>query len=281
MYKIGISGGCVNLTEENLAEMSKAGISSVETSSSPVYQAEADYKELRKTAEKHGIDIWSCHLPFYPFEEFDISALNSESRNKTVKYMGGLIKKAADAGINKFVIHPSGEPIEDSARAEHIKCAMDSLDKLACVAEEFNACIAVEDLPRTCLGRDTKELCQLVSANERLRVCFDTNHLLYDDNIEFIKTLGDKIITIHVSDYDFVDEKHWLPGEGKNNWNGIYNALKSVGYNGVWLYELRLEAPKTIHRERDLTFKDIYENAQKIFKGEKPSPLGIPTGIKR
>ncbi len=281
MYKIGISGGCVNLTEENLSEMSKAGLSAVETSSSPVYHEEVDYIKLKKTAEKYGISLWSCHLPFYPFEEFDISAVNSENRNKTVKYMGELIKKAADVGIDKFVIHPSGEPIEDSEREEHLNSAMDSLDKLANIALGFGAYIAVEDLPRTCLGRDIDELCKLISPNERLRVCFDTNHLLYDDNIEFIKTLGDKIITIHVSDYDLVDEKHWLPGEGKNHWQGIYNALKSVGYNGIWMYELRLESPKTIIRPRDLTFKDIYENANCIFQNKQPSPFGIPSGLKR
>ncbi|MBE6692776.1 MAG: sugar phosphate isomerase/epimerase [Ruminococcaceae bacterium] len=278
MLKIGISGGCVDLTEENFALMSKAGISAVETPSSPVYQAEVDYKRLKKTAEKYGITLWSCHLPFYPFEEFDISAPNREARENTVKYMGELIKKAADAGIDKFVIHPSGEPIEDSVRAEHLKCAMDSLDKLANIAAEFNACIAVEDLPRTCLGRDINELCQLISANERLRVCFDTNHLLYDDNLEFIKTLGDKIITIHVSDYDFVNERHWLPGEGKNDWGAIYNALKSVNYSGIWMYELRLDAPKTIIRPRELTFNDIYENANCIFQNKQLTPFGVPSG---
>ena len=71
MLKIGVSGGCVELTEENLAKMSKAGITAVELSSSPVFQSEADYGILKKTAEKYGVDLWSCHLPFYPFEDFD------------------------------------------------------------------------------------------------------------------------------------------------------------------------------------------------------------------
>ena len=281
MLRIGVSGGCIQLTEDNLSKMSQAGITAVELSSSPIYQAEADYKLLKSTAEKFGVELWSCHLPFYPFEDFDISTLDVEARKRIVNYQGELIKKAADVGIDKFVIHPSGEPIEDSLRSEHLECAMDSLAALAEIAFKAGGRVAVEDLPRSCLGRDINELCKLVSPDERLGVCFDMNHLLYDDNVEFIKTLGEKIITVHVSDYDFVDEKHWLPGEGKNDWNAIYNGLKEVGYNGVWMYELRLESPKTILRERDLTFKDIYDNAQAVFKGEKITPMGVPTGIKR
>ena len=277
MLKIGVSGGCVELTEENLAKMSKAGITAVELSSSPVFQSEADYGILKKTAEKYGVELWSCHLPFYPFEDFDISTLERDARKKIVEYHGELIKKAADVGIDKFVIHPSGEPIEESERADRLNCAMESLSVLAEIAQKSGGTVAVEDLPRTCLGRDTDELCKLVSADDRLRVCFDMNHLLYDDNVEFIKALGEKIITVHVSDYDFTNERHWLPGEGKNPWDAIYNGLKEVGYNGVWMYELRLEAPKTILRPRDLTFEDIYNNAQAIFRGEAPLPLGVPT----
>ncbi len=281
MYKIGISGSCVELTVENLAKMSEAGISAVELSSSPVYQAEADYKALKVNADKYGITLWSCHLPFYPFEDFDVSTLDTATRKQIVQRHSELIKKAADVGVDKFVIHPSGEPIADGERAERLNCAMESLDILAEIAWKAGGVVAVEDLPRTCLGRNIDELCKLTSANDKLRVCFDTNHLLYDNNLDFIRVLGERIITLHISDYDFVDEKHWLPGEGKNDWNLIYNGLKNAGYNGVWMYELRLEAPKTISRPRDLTLKDIYNNAQAVFNGEKITPLGVPTGIKR
>ena len=55
---------------------------------------------------------------------------------------------------------------------------------------------------------------ELISADDRLRVCFDTNHLLKESIIDFIYNVGDKIITTHVSDYARENERHWLPGEG-------------------------------------------------------------------
>ena len=68
---------------------------------------------------------------------------------------------------------------------------------------------------------------------------FDTNHSLREDNAHFIRALGNKIVTLHVSDYDFTDERHLLPLEGKNDWEGIFAALEEIGYAGRFLYELR------------------------------------------
>ncbi len=276
MYKIGVSSSCFELTEENFKLINKANIGAIEISSSPVVQAEIDYKKLKQTADNYNVELWSCHLPFYPFEEFDISATDVSSRKKTVEHLGQLIKKAASVGVNKFVLHPSGEPICDTEREAHLYSAKESLNSLAELASSCGGVVAVEDLPRTCLAHNTEEMLDLLSANEKLRVCFDSNHLTCDDNIRFIKTLGDKIVTVHISDYDLVDEKHWLPGEGKNDWQAILNALKEVNYSGVWMYELRLEAPKTITRPRDLTFFDIYENAISIFNNKEIQVLGVP-----
>ena len=88
----------------------------------------------------------------------------------------------------------------------------------------------------------------IMKANDKLRVCYDTNHLLGEAPLDFIKKIGPKIITLHVSDYDFINERHWLPGEGDNDWQAVYSALSDVGYNGVWMYEVGLLPPKTIER---------------------------------
>ena len=66
-----------------------------------------------------------------------------------------------------------------------------SLNELADFAAERGAVIAVEDLPRTCLGNCADEMLEILEANEKLRVCFDTNHLLKDTNGNFLKIVGD------------------------------------------------------------------------------------------
>ncbi len=72
----------------------------------------------------------------------------------------------------------------------------------------------------------------------------------------------------HVSDYDYIDERHWLPGEGDIPWYDLYNALLEIGYTGAWMYEIGPKCPNTILRDRDLTCADFARNAKEIFEGK-------------
>ncbi len=141
---------------------------------------------------------------------------------------------------------------------------------------EYGGRILVEDLPRTCLGRDSAEILRLIKDDDRLAVCFDTNHLLTEDPTAFVRTVGDRIVSLHVSDYDFVNERHLLPGEGDVDWQALVTALREVGYNGSWLYEVNFGNTPIITRQRDLTAADFVENARQIMAGEKPTVLVKP-----
>ncbi len=88
--------------------------------------------------------------------------------------------------------------------------------------------------------------------------------------------LRDKIITTHISDYDFIDEKHWLPGEGKVDWEAMISKFEEIGYKGVWMYEVGLKCPRTLERERELTFDDFYRNVNEIFSRKPITVLGTP-----
>ena len=273
MYKVGLSSCGFALTEDSFRNLAQSNISAIEISMRAEQYAAINYKEVQELSGRYQIDLWSYHLPFGPFRVIDISSLHRELRENAINLYTELIAKAGDIGIDKFILHPSGEPIKDEEREERIKYSMQSLDRLAEIAHRHGAVIAVEDLPRSCLGNTAEEVHRLIGANDKLRVCFDTNHLLTDTNLNFIRTLSEKIITVHVSDYDFVDEKHWLPGEGKVDWNELFSALKDVNYKGVWMYEIGLTPPKTLARSRNLTFDDFLQNANAIFDGKAPERI--------
>ena len=139
---------------------------------------------------------------------------------------------------------------------------------IADFAERHGAILCVEDLPRTCLGHNRAEMKELISADDRLRVCFDTNHLVGEPDDVFARALGDKIVTMHVSDYDFVDERHWLPGRGKVDWTALVRALSDVGYNGVWMYEIDFTT-RAKCGEGEYTVFDFAANAKEIFAAAK------------
>ena len=69
-------------------------------------------------------------------------------------------------------------------------------------------------------------------------MCFDVNHLLRESHETFMRRAADQVITTHLSDYDGVDERHWLPGMGVVPWKLIYDGLLAAGYTGPFLFEL-------------------------------------------
>lgn len=273
MYKIGVSTP-KSIDMEMFKLYSEAGIEQMEVSVNKEQSEALDYDKLLEWSKEYGIELYSFHLPFMPFNEIDIS--HPDIAEKSVEYLKGYIDNGTKIGIDKYIIHPSGEPIQECDRAKRMEIAKNSLDILAEYAHERGAVVCVENLPRTCLGRDSKDILELLSANDKLVACFDTNHLLNENPLDFIEAIGEKIVTLHVSDYDFKNERHWLPGEGLLDWNSILDAIKKIGYNGSWLYEINLDAPWTIVRPRDLTYEDFYNNANELFGGKVLSKISTP-----
>ncbi len=242
-WKAALSVGPTAMTAETLTELANAGITEIELSCGQLapFFDDFDYPnrsaDISRLAKDNGVNISSVHLPFAPFSKIDPASLDAEVRAYVVKVQSELIKAAGAAGVGIAVIHPSGEPYKDEERAGRIAVACDVMAKLVDVATEAGVVIALENIPRTCLCRTHDEMQTFLDNIPNLRVCFDTNHCLIEDNCDYIRAVGDKIVTLHVSDYDFTDEKHWLPGEGKNDWEGIIRALEEVNYSGRFLYE--------------------------------------------
>ncbi|MCQ2413267.1 MAG: sugar phosphate isomerase/epimerase [Clostridia bacterium] len=280
MYPVGLSSSFFSAAQPIsfdvwFSEYEKGGITHFELS----FGAEKDHDALildgiGEAARAHGVTLWSYHLPFLPFEKLDPSSPNEEMRRYTVGKFTDYMKAAAPHGFSHFVFHASGEPIADADRAAHLEAAKRSVRELCQTAGDLGVTLCVEDLPRSCIGHDSGEILALLEADSRLRVVFDTNHLTKQDNAEFVRAVGEKIVTTHVSDYDLIDERHVLPGEGKADFSGVLKALSEVGYRGPWLYELSAGSTGRILRPVPLTASDVYENAAALFEGRKPAVLG-------
>lgn len=266
MLSVGLSTNGRKLNDPDFFNNCKTdGIEYIEISVSSEEMETLDFTGIKEKADKAGVTLWSLHLPFMPFLTIDISSSNKAVRNDTVELLCGYIEKGAAIGIKYFIVHPSGEPVFGFQRKNRMKYAKESLKILADKAALYGGVICVEDLPRTCLGRNSTEILELLSADERLRCCFDTNHLLKEDIEAFIKNVGNRIVTTHISDYDKKDEKHWLPGEGVIDWKKLKDTLLETGYDGPWLYEVGFSAPKTMPRSRKLTTADFAGNAREIL----------------
>ncbi|UUZ85264.1 sugar phosphate isomerase/epimerase [Paenibacillus sp. P26] len=191
-----------------------------------------------------GIDIWSVHIPYRT--PWDISVLDPGEREAVLERVSGILAMAEEWEVRHAVLHPSYEPVATEERERRLALCADSLLCLAPEAESRGVRLAVECLPRTCLGNSAEEIEALVSVHPDLGVCCDVNHLFKESPEAFIRRLGSRIITTHISDHDGSDEKHWMPGEGVLRWREIIGAFAETGYTGPFLYEVRSPDPKRI-----------------------------------
>ncbi len=260
-FPISISVNPGEPIPQRMAELEKNGVKYMELSSGLLegYENFSEKSvEIFKTAAQHGVTIRSVHLPFCPFELLDPASTDASVRKSFLNLQSEILKVSAERGVGILVVHPSGEPYEEKSRAENLKYSIESLGALNEVAKAAGVRLAVENLPRTCMCRDCKEIEMVAKALPDISFCFDTNHSLIDQNIDIMKTMGSRIIAIHVSDYDRVNERHLFPGHGVNDWEQIINALISVGYSGTWNYEIK--------DSEKLPISDFVKNYQMLFK---------------
>lgn len=271
---VGISVSCVPHPDAALLEsFARAGVACAEISMPGRDYAGFPYAKFARHARDCGVAIRSFHLPFYTDETVDPAALDPGVRRRTAELHAHYVRVAASMGARIAVVHACLEPVEDADRAERLARAKESMAALADIGAAEGVTVCVENLPRSCLGNTSAELADIVACDPRLRVCFDVNHLLLESHADFLSRLGPLVATLHVSDYDFVNERHWLPGEGKIDWNALADGLDAIGYEDAFTYELSFAAnPKTVARDRDLTAADLVRNTREI---EARAPLTV------
>lgn len=264
-WKAGTSSGLfTDFSQEEFNQFRKDGIDYIELSSGVFgkktqAEKEAQVSDLKKKADKSGIKIWSVHLPFG--RTLDVSNLNETERNNMIKECSDLMALCKPLKIQKYVIHASAEPITDTERPQRLSTCITSLKILNEAARKQNAQLAVECLPRTCLGNTAAELLSIVEGiGNGVGICFDSNHLLKEKPEEFIAKVGNKIVTVHISDYDGIDERHWLPGVGIINWTNVIYELANSGYKGPFMFEAsrRKPAPDGTTDPTKVTGKELY-----------------------
>ena len=250
-------------TPDDIATMARAPIACVEIAAPgnfadvPAEAVRSTWNALRDTR----LERWSLHSAFGGWR--DISSLDEAVRRKALESLRSDLVLAAELGCRLVVVHPSVEPIEAHDRAARIEQARKSLSEVAKMASNNGVRAGVEPLPRTCLGNTAGEMAVLLEGLpvEHVGVCLDVNHAnVGQDLTAFIQRFGRRIISLHISDNDGIDEKHWLPGEGVIDWSAVINALRVVGYDGPWMCEVGLGGFSLADRLQQLA-----ENQRQLF----------------
>lgn len=226
---------------------------------------EKETEEMIALSKKYSVEIRSFHVPFgvNEFYAFKPSSLDDGERERTLDYTKRIVNIVSKAGVRYLVIHGSLR-VRNEDRPKHLDVFIDYLRKLADYCKPFGISIAVETLKPRCIGNGLYEHKYIMEHVERdnVGICFDSNHLLDEDNYEFLEGVGQYIITTHLSDFDHIDEKHWFPGRGVNDWKRIASLLKEKGYKGPAVFEVSFKHKPP--REEEL--KELITEWEQLFE---------------
>jgi sugar phosphate isomerase/epimerase len=266
MYQLRLGASIHFLNErfdEKIDEAKALGFDSVDFDISG--QWSANYKKPFQPAIQKVIDsglfLNAIHLSSGG-GDWDVSELDDKKRNENIQFIKNVIKQLDPYNPNCYILHGSGDFVFDDIRDKKIKATIDSLNELVSFTKTK---ICLENLPRTCVGNTAKEINFILSKVPNLYACIDTNHFVREYPEQGILAVGAKIATLHISDHDFFDEKHWMPKEGQIDWNKVLKALESVGYSGIFNYEIRDSAEKLydIKQNYELLFAEYNEHISK------------------
>ena len=210
--------------------------------------------KLRRQLEHSGLVASTMHAPL---RHTVLGPPSEEWRRERVKVLTEHIRLAGDIGVGGIVVHQVPNPIflPDGDIAAMVKPMQDatrlSLDELVPVATAANVRVLLENMP---YHVDThpidypltrmRQLRSLVDAYplENVGLVVNVGHAWTggNDPVSEIEIAGNRLWGTHLQDVDATqpEDNHWVPTHGGLDWPAICTALRRVGYDGAWTFEV-------------------------------------------
>jgi len=192
--------------------------------------------EFRRFAEEHNFSFPQAHFNLGA----DISQpAGSIERREVIDDMKQWCDFFSALGVKAGVLHPGGERLWDLGwqRKDTLICSAEVLGELLehVAGGELKLC-----LENSWHHEDTMHLVDTIASPD-LCVCMDTGHLNLtgDKWQDFTRWAGKRLKALHIADNLGQTDNHLLPfGAGKIRWDGFADALRAVGYDGLFNFEV-------------------------------------------
>ena len=209
------------------------------------------YDKGYELINESSLNLNAIHMPITN-EWADLACQYEEDRKEIVKLFIKLIKRLDKYNPSAYVFHPGGFGVNEFNQKEYTERLIKSVNALT---QETDKKICIENMAGRHFLDTADKMCDFLSKCDKAYTCVDLNHFYFEKPQDAILKYGDRIGTIHVSDYDLIKERHFLPKEGKIDWNKVLTALKMVNYQGVFNYEVL----------NKYTFEQIKANYVELF----------------
>ena len=244
--------------EKELIKMKKAGIKKIEFGRFDARFADYTIKIMKKAlrlVKKHKFIINTVHFP-YSGDWVDLACPWPNDRKEIVKWFIKLFKIFDKFNPKAYIFHPGGGSATLETRERFMGYLIESANELASATK---VPICIENMVGKNMTNGIEQIKDFADRCPNAYVVVDVNHFIKDKPEDAILVLGDRIKALHISDHDFVTERHMMPGDGLIDWNKVIGALEQIGFSGAFNYELRMN-------KFGYTYKQVVENYEKLFE---------------
>jgi L-ribulose-5-phosphate 3-epimerase len=174
--------------------------------------------------------------------QYPLSSSDADVVARSVKGMETSLRNAKLWGADTVLLVPAVVNAETSY-ADAWKRSQQQIKKLVPMAQDLKVVIAVEEVWNKFL-LSPLEFARYVDdfKSPWVKAYFDVgNVVLYGYPQDWIRTLGNRIVKLHLKDFQFKKRvAEFVPlRDGEINWKEIYKALAEIGYKGAATVELQ------------------------------------------
>jgi hexulose-6-phosphate isomerase len=221
----------------------EAGFEQIECPTTP---NQADAEQMKNAAEKAGIKIHSVmNMDHW---RYPLSSADSAVVERSLEGARTSIRNAHLWGAETVLIVPGVVDKQTTYKDAYTR-SQQSIRKLLPLAEELRVIIAIEEVWNKFL-LSPLEFARYVDEFHTpwVRAYFDVgNVVLYGYPQDWIRTLGPRIVKLHIKDFSFRRDPSTGKlvadfvnlGEGDIDWHAIYEALRDIEYKGTATLELK------------------------------------------
>ena len=236
--EIGASSACFYPleTEKAFEGIAELGFRYSEIFFNSICELEPSFvRELKKIKDAYGMTVVSLH-PFRSFSEgFEFYSSYKRRFYDGLEYYKRYFDAAATLGAEYIVMH--GAKGKCDIGIEEYAQRFGELNELA----ESNGCVVAHENVVNFIGQSVEFMSFMKDTlGDRFKMVLDVKQALRAgvEPCEFIKSVGESIVHVHLSDYS--DKKDCVaPGvQGKRDFGELFTMLDKAGYNGRYIIEL-------------------------------------------
>jgi len=176
----------------------------------------------------------------YPFTSSDPAVVEKSLEGARTSIRNAHLWGASTVLLVPGVVNPQTSYKDAYARSQV------AIRKLIPLAEELNVTLALEEVWNKFLLSPLEFAHYIDEYNSKyVRAYFDVgNVVLYGYPQDWIRTLGKRIVKLHIKDFSFHRGEgdsiaRWVsPGDGDIDWIAVHAALGEIGYQGTATLEL-------------------------------------------